>query len=138
MSEKKICGSCKVDIANSAGAVHFLCPSCGKTEIVRCKHCREIAAKYKCAECGFIGYHLLRNKCNTYCMKKRLFIHHPSSYPVCVRKIQVTCLHRLPIVCLKCLHQYCRNHCLAHIGTYSCNKKFTHQPEKNYTKVLNN
>jgi len=55
MKDKIICGSCRLDIANSEGAVTFKCPSCGKSEIVRCRHCREIAAKYKCSECGFVG-----------------------------------------------------------------------------------
>ena len=56
MVEKKaICSSCKKDITNDVGSVKFKCPSCGKTEIVRCQKCRKIAANYKCAECGFIG-----------------------------------------------------------------------------------
>jgi hypothetical protein len=37
------------------GVVKFLCPKCSKPEIIRCKHCREIVAKYKCPECGFEG-----------------------------------------------------------------------------------
>jgi len=32
-----------------------MCPKCGKYQIIRCKHCREIVAKYKCPECGFVG-----------------------------------------------------------------------------------
>ncbi len=56
MSEQKLkCGSCKKDITNDGGSVVFKCPSCGKYEIVRCKHCREIVAKYKCPGCGFEG-----------------------------------------------------------------------------------
>ncbi|MBW2992221.1 RNA-binding protein [Candidatus Woesearchaeota archaeon] len=55
MENKKICSSCKKDVTNDAGTTTFLCPKCGKTEIVRCKHCREIAAKYTCPECGFNG-----------------------------------------------------------------------------------
>jgi hypothetical protein len=50
-----ICGSCKKRIANEQGSIVFKCPKCGKTDIIRCKHCREIVAKYKCHECGFEG-----------------------------------------------------------------------------------
>ena len=53
--DKKHCISCKKNIMNNQGAAVFLCPSCGKQEIVRCKHCREIATKYKCPSCGFTG-----------------------------------------------------------------------------------
>ena len=53
--EQLKCGSCKAIVANIVGSVKFQCPKCGKTEIIRCKHCRAIAAKYKCHECGFEG-----------------------------------------------------------------------------------
>ena len=53
--EKQTCISCKKDVTNQAGSVKFKCPNCGKTEIIRCKHCREIVSKYKCPECGFTG-----------------------------------------------------------------------------------
>lgn len=53
--QKSVCISCKSDIANQEGAARFNCPGCGKYEIVRCKHCREIVAKYKCPECEFEG-----------------------------------------------------------------------------------
>jgi len=52
---KAICSSCKTPVANMKGAIKFMCPSCGKTEIWRCAHCREIAARYNCQECGFSG-----------------------------------------------------------------------------------
>lgn len=55
MTDKQICNSCKMDISNNPGSALFLCPNCGKYKIIRCKHCREIVAKYKCPECGFIG-----------------------------------------------------------------------------------
>lgn len=56
MSEERlICISCKKDISNSRGSVRFKCPECSKYEIIRCRHCREIAAQYKCPECGFTG-----------------------------------------------------------------------------------
>ncbi|MEK6849757.1 MAG: zinc finger domain-containing protein [Nanoarchaeota archaeon] len=48
------CTSCKTPIANAKGAAKFLCPCCGKVELVRCQHCREIAAMFSCA-CGFSG-----------------------------------------------------------------------------------
>ena len=56
MKEKQLkCTSCKVSITNLAGSVRFICPNCGKIEIVRCSHCREIGAKYKCKGCSFEG-----------------------------------------------------------------------------------
>ncbi len=58
MEENKLnisCASCKQKIANMHGSVRFMCPNCGKHEIVRCRHCREISSKYKCPECGFDG-----------------------------------------------------------------------------------
>ncbi len=56
MVNKEIkCISCKESITNKPGSVNFKCPKCGKAEIVRCKNCREIVAKYKCPECGFEG-----------------------------------------------------------------------------------
>jgi predicted RNA-binding Zn-ribbon protein involved in translation (DUF1610 family) len=55
MAEKITCLSCKKQVTNEAGSVKFMCPNCGKYEIVRCNHCRKIAAKYKCPECGFEG-----------------------------------------------------------------------------------
>ncbi len=49
------CGACKKRITNVKGTAKFMCPSCGKYPIIRCKHCREIVAKYKCPGCGFEG-----------------------------------------------------------------------------------
>jgi len=54
-NEELKCSSCKKRITNISGSVKFKCPACGKTEIVRCKHCREIVAKYVCPECKFEG-----------------------------------------------------------------------------------
>ncbi len=48
------CISCNKEI-NEAGSVNFKCPSCSEFHIVRCRHCREIAAKYVCQKCGFNG-----------------------------------------------------------------------------------
>jgi hypothetical protein len=56
MTKKELfCTSCKTKITNLVGSTRFPCPNCGKSEIVRCVHCRKIAAKYKCPKCGFIG-----------------------------------------------------------------------------------
>jgi len=53
--QKAVCTSCKKRITNTIGSTRFMCPKCAKVEIVRCFHCREIAAKYKCPACGFEG-----------------------------------------------------------------------------------
>jgi predicted RNA-binding Zn-ribbon protein involved in translation (DUF1610 family) len=50
-----VCSSCKRRITNIEGSVIFTCPKCNKAEIVRCKNCREIVARYKCSNCGFEG-----------------------------------------------------------------------------------
>ncbi|MBI2542558.1 RNA-binding protein [Candidatus Woesearchaeota archaeon] len=56
MADKQaLCTSCRKRISNTVGSTRFNCPKCGRAEIVRCNHCRHIAAKYKCAECGFEG-----------------------------------------------------------------------------------
>jgi len=56
MAEKQaVCSSCKKRISNTIGSARFMCPRCAKVEIVRCSHCRQIAAKYRCSECGFEG-----------------------------------------------------------------------------------
>jgi predicted RNA-binding Zn-ribbon protein involved in translation (DUF1610 family) len=55
MPENLVCISCKKRISNTEGSIKFMCPKCGKYQIIRCKHCREIVAKYKCPECGFVG-----------------------------------------------------------------------------------
>ena len=49
------CNSCNVKVGNMPGAVTFMCPSCGKQQIIRCEHCRRVAAKYICPSCGFEG-----------------------------------------------------------------------------------
>ena len=53
--KKEKCSSCKVDISNQKGIIRFNCPNCGKTEIIRCEHCRKISTKYICKECNFSG-----------------------------------------------------------------------------------
>lgn len=55
MAENLYCSSCKKRVVNLVGSVKFSCPNCGKADIVRCKHCRQIVAKFKCPECGFEG-----------------------------------------------------------------------------------
>jgi len=52
---KEKCSSCNKEIANEKGSTKFMCPACEKSEIVRCKHCRSIAARYKCPSCDFTG-----------------------------------------------------------------------------------
>lgn len=58
---EKVCISCKKEVNNDSGAVEFKCPGTKEDGskcthvIVRCGHCREISAKYKCPECGFEG-----------------------------------------------------------------------------------
>jgi len=54
-AEKQVCSSCKKRTTNNPGVVKFMCPGCGKYEIIRCKSCRRNASKYKCPECGFQG-----------------------------------------------------------------------------------
>ncbi len=49
------CISCKKDVTNDKGVAKFKCPECGKGKIIRCRHCREIAAKYTCKNCDFSG-----------------------------------------------------------------------------------
>ncbi len=55
MEAKKKCISTNIRITNDQGSTTFLCPSCGKHEIVRSRHAREIVAKYTCPQCGFTG-----------------------------------------------------------------------------------
>jgi Zn-ribbon RNA-binding protein len=56
MSEEKLlCSSCKKRITNNTGVARFMCPNCLKTEIIRCKSCRQNVAKYKCSSCDFTG-----------------------------------------------------------------------------------
>ena len=54
-NNEKICTSCKKSVGNDEGTAILKCPGCGKSEVIRCGHCRKIAAKYKCAQCGFEG-----------------------------------------------------------------------------------
>ncbi len=42
-------------VTNEKGVTRFKCPNCGKAEIVRTKHQRRIAVKYKCKNCSFSG-----------------------------------------------------------------------------------
>ena len=55
MAKELKCSSCKKSIANDSGSVRFMCPNCGKQEVIRCLSCRKSATKYKCPECGFEG-----------------------------------------------------------------------------------
>ncbi len=53
MASELMCITCKKKLTNSEGSVTFNCPAC-KEKIVRCGHCRSIAARYV-SECGFTG-----------------------------------------------------------------------------------
>tara|TARA_Y100000031_G_C8054075_1_gene307531 strand:- start:384 stop:617 length:234 start_codon:yes stop_codon:yes gene_type:complete len=55
MSAQNVCNSCKREINTIKYNTRFSCPGCGKQEIVRCGHCRQIAAKYTCSGCKFVG-----------------------------------------------------------------------------------
>jgi len=55
MENQLKCSSCKKRIANMRGTSKFKCPKCGKYDIIRCQHCREIVAKYRCPGCEFEG-----------------------------------------------------------------------------------
>jgi len=52
---EQFCMSCKKRITNMVGTTKFSCPNCGKFEIIRCEHCRKVAARYECPECKFSG-----------------------------------------------------------------------------------
>ena len=53
--EDIVCISTKKKVTNTEGVSQFDCPSCGKHRIVRSRHARVIAAKYKCPQRGFEG-----------------------------------------------------------------------------------
>ena len=55
VKKELVCTSCHAKLTNLKGSTKFMCPSCGKFEIIRCKHCREIAARYTCGNCSFSG-----------------------------------------------------------------------------------
>ncbi|HLC74429.1 MAG TPA: zinc finger domain-containing protein [Candidatus Nanoarchaeia archaeon] len=50
-----MCSSCKRHVANTPRSTSFKCPSCTKTEIVRCGPCRELGTPYVCPSCNFEG-----------------------------------------------------------------------------------
>ena len=51
---EQVCISCKRNVSNKSVA-RFPCPSCAKTEIVRCGDCRANAIAYECKDCKFRG-----------------------------------------------------------------------------------
>lgn len=53
--EKVKCTSCKVEVVNKPGSASFKCPNCGKADIIRCFHCRELGTRYACKSCSFVG-----------------------------------------------------------------------------------
>lgn len=50
-----ICTSCGVEITAKDRFVKFMCPKCGKVEIVRCGKCKSLVNPYKCPNCKFEG-----------------------------------------------------------------------------------
>ncbi len=54
-NETLVCSSTKKRISNLKGVARFMCPSCGKHEIIRGGQARKTAAKYTCPGCGFTG-----------------------------------------------------------------------------------
>ena len=48
----KICTSCG---RLTSAYTEFKCPGCGKSTIIRCKHCREITNTYRGGDCEFEG-----------------------------------------------------------------------------------
>jgi predicted RNA-binding Zn-ribbon protein involved in translation (DUF1610 family) len=55
MEKELKCNSCGVKLTSLVGSVKFSCPSCGKSDISRCKKCRGLGTRYKCKDCGFEG-----------------------------------------------------------------------------------
>ncbi|MBS3147704.1 RNA-binding protein [Candidatus Woesearchaeota archaeon] len=49
------CITCKQPSIGQTGFTIFKCPKCLKTDLSRCSHCRKIAAKFSCPQCGFEG-----------------------------------------------------------------------------------
>jgi hypothetical protein len=49
----KTCSSCNREVTSNYA--EFRCPECGKSNIVRCQHCRETVKTYKCEKCNFVG-----------------------------------------------------------------------------------
>jgi Zn-ribbon RNA-binding protein len=55
MEKKLACSSCKKEVTNDKSSTIFKCPKCGNSDIIRCKHCKEIATRYNCNKCDFSG-----------------------------------------------------------------------------------
>ncbi len=51
----RVCSSCGRVIPPDDKPVVFLCPNCGKIEILRCSKCRKQSVRYTCPVCGFKG-----------------------------------------------------------------------------------
>ncbi|MBI4167513.1 MAG: RNA-binding protein [Candidatus Aenigmarchaeota archaeon] len=49
------CSSCNDKLLSEDDFTKFSCPSCLKSEIVRCKRCRLKSNVYVCPACGFRG-----------------------------------------------------------------------------------
>ncbi|MBT3984706.1 RNA-binding protein [archaeon] len=55
MEKKLKCTSCKKELINDRGSTVFTCPTCNKTQIVRCSQCRKLGTKYQCPTCETEG-----------------------------------------------------------------------------------
>lgn len=53
--DNKMCSSCGSHVMSKDNFVQFGCPECGKGKITRCKTCKDLSNRYKCAECDFVG-----------------------------------------------------------------------------------
>ena len=42
-------------IINDSASITFMCPNCSKAEISRTRKERQLAIKYTCPMCGFVG-----------------------------------------------------------------------------------
>jgi len=52
--ENLYCTSCGRGVIGE-NFVRFICPNCGKGEIIRCFVCRKNSRNYVCKKCGFEG-----------------------------------------------------------------------------------
>lgn len=49
------CSTCGFDVTSKRNFTRFLCPSCGKGDIIRCSTCKTGSNEFVCSECGFVG-----------------------------------------------------------------------------------
>ena len=56
----KTCTTCNKVVTSNH--IEFKCPSCGKTNIVRCASCKEDSKEYKCKECVLVGLRAIKKE----------------------------------------------------------------------------